>query len=165
MPTQRERATQLLDENRLAIQAVGRPAVEGEELLQQVSVRIFERLEKLQLDDVRRGRKLVLKIARNEVASILRKHQRHRRALDEIASSVPREMPEPSSILASTEDIRQSEMRTAAALLKVHALPAPDREIVIRHYLAGEPVPQIAAALRMNANTVHSRMQRALKRL
>lgn len=62
------------------------------------------------------------------------------------------------------ESLITDELRHAVAE-EISALGHPDREIIVRKFLLGEPTKSIAAQLHMTASAVDTRTHRALKKL
>lgn len=93
--------------------------------------------------------------ARNRSIDALRKTRREL-PLEEDVVQIPVDGPE-------TEAIRQAEY--AALQIAVDSLPEPDRTIFIRHYYLYQTLTDIADAMKLNVNTVKTKLRRGKERL
>lgn len=89
-------------------------------------------------------------IARSRAVDALRQRKQEL-PLEEDIIEIPVDGPE-------TEAIRRAEY--AALTAAVDSLPEPDRTIFLRHYYLYQPASAIAKALRMNVNTVKTKLRR-----
>ena len=95
------------------------------------------------------------RIARSRSADVLRKTKQEL-PLEEDVVQIPIDGPE-------TEAIRQAEY--AALQIAIDSLPEPDRTIFIRHYYLYQPLHEIAEAMKLNVNTVKTKLRRGKERL
>ena len=93
--------------------------------------------------------------ARNRSIDALRQ-TRQALPLEEDIVQIPVDGPE-------TEAIRQAEY--AALQIAVDSLPEPDRTIFIRHYYLYQTLTDIAEAMKLNVNTVKTKLRRGKERL
>ena len=93
--------------------------------------------------------------ARNRSIDALRQ-TRQALPLEEDIVQIPVDGPE-------TEVIRQAEY--AALQFAVESLPEPDRTIFIRHYYLYQTLTDIAEAMKLNVNTVKTKLRRGKERL
>lgn len=97
-------------------------------------------------------------IARNKATDRLRRHYREKGVL-------PLEAVPPGLHTARMEDdVEERELRRELAEA-IRRLTLPDREIIVRKYLLGQPTREIAAALHMSASNVDTRAHRAIRKL
>ena len=101
-------------------------------------------------DRARSLKSYLASIARSRAVDALRR-QRRELPLEEDLVEIPVDGPE-------TEAVRRAEY--AALKRAVDSLPEPDRTIFLRHYYLYRPVSAIADELRMNVNTVKSKLRR-----
>ena len=94
-------------------------------------------------------------IARNRSVDALRRVKREL-PLEEDIVQIPIDGPE-------TEAIRQAEY--AALQIAVDSLPEPDRTIFIRHYYLYQTLADISKAMKLNVNTVKTKLRRGKERL
>ena len=95
------------------------------------------------------------RIARSRAIDALRRRKQELPLEDDVIE-IPIDGPE-------TEVIRQAEY--AALQIAVDSLPEPDRTIFIRHYYLYQTLDDISEAMKLNVNTVKTKLRRGKERL